>query len=204
MNETKFFGDVLDVGGKKSNRRGEFQPPIDMVGSWRYANLDLESEPDIFCNAENIPVKSGSFDMVVLGEIIEHLENPQRVLRECRRVLKKNGEIVATIPFLYPIHPDPYDYQRWTPSRINKEFSIAGFEVERIEHMGSIYSVLFDILRYGFVKSRNRATIRNRLFWRFCLPLVRKMCSYLDAGCIYKSEWITTGFYVSGKKLADK
>ncbi len=38
--ETNFFGKVLDIGGKKENKRGKFVPPIEKVESWEYLNTD--------------------------------------------------------------------------------------------------------------------------------------------------------------------
>ena len=33
-------GKVLDIGGKKDNKRGNFRPPIEKVSSWEYVNID--------------------------------------------------------------------------------------------------------------------------------------------------------------------
>lgn len=46
----------------------------------------------------SLPVKDSSFDCIVGIEVIEHLENPWNVLREVKRVLKKNGIVIFTFP----------------------------------------------------------------------------------------------------------
>ena len=114
LSDIKFYGKVLDVGGKKENKRGTFRPPLDKIESWEYLNIDESTNPDYLCSADNIPVDDNTFDIVMLAEVIEHLENPIAVLNECYRVLKKDGKIVVTIPFLNALHADPYDFQRWT------------------------------------------------------------------------------------------
>ena len=40
---------------------------------------------------EELPFQSGTFDIVLCCDVIEHVENPPQVIREASRVLKKNG-----------------------------------------------------------------------------------------------------------------
>jgi len=47
---------------------------------------------------DGLPYKEGTFDYIVLGEIIEHVEDPVYLLRECRRVLKEKGKLLITTP----------------------------------------------------------------------------------------------------------
>lgn len=42
-------------------------------------------------SAEKIPYKANCFDIVICTEVLEHVENPQMVLQEIKRVLKKGG-----------------------------------------------------------------------------------------------------------------
>lgn len=49
-------------------------------------------------SAENLEFPSGSFEDVICSEVIEHLDNPEKALRECHRVLKLNGRLILTTP----------------------------------------------------------------------------------------------------------
>jgi len=49
-------------------------------------------------NAEDIPAKDCSFDTAFLGEILEHVERPDRVVQETARVVKPGGTIIITLP----------------------------------------------------------------------------------------------------------
>lgn len=55
-------------------------------GKKRYKNLKL-----ICADAHSLPFPNESFDVVICAEVLEHVENPQRVLREIKRVLVKDG-----------------------------------------------------------------------------------------------------------------
>lgn len=57
----------------------------------RFSHFNIEEDP--------FPFESDSFDIVLFCEIIEHLLNdPCRVLREVRRILRENGTLVLTTP----------------------------------------------------------------------------------------------------------
>lgn len=47
---------------------------------------------------EDIPFEGILFDYIIFGDVLEHLHNPEKVLRDCRKRLKANGKIIASIP----------------------------------------------------------------------------------------------------------
>jgi SAM-dependent methyltransferase len=56
----------------------------------RWADLD-----------EPLPFDDSSFDVVVAGELLEHLRDPRRLVAEARRVLRPGGTFVASVPNAY-------------------------------------------------------------------------------------------------------
>lgn len=197
----RFYGKVLDVGGKKINPRGNFIAPINKVKSWKYLNIDKKTNPDYLCDAEKIPLDSKSQDFILLIEVIEHLENPEIVIAELHRLLSKNGELILTIPFLFPIHSDPFDYQRWTPEKINLVLKEYGFKNITINPMGSLFAVIHDLF---YVASGHGAVNRNSMICRFTrrviLPIIRIFEVFFDKKLNNLKRFITTGFYIEAKK----
>ncbi len=53
-----------------------------------------------FClaDAEFIPFKRSQFDIIIAGELIEHLPDPRIFLRECHHVLKPSGHLILSTP----------------------------------------------------------------------------------------------------------
>jgi SAM-dependent methyltransferase len=49
-------------------------------------------------NAEAIPIETGSIDVVVSFETIEHVQNPDRFVREISRVLTPDGLLIISTP----------------------------------------------------------------------------------------------------------
>lgn len=202
LERERFAGEVLDIGGKKENIRGKFRPPLGSVLGWKYVNLDPKTNPDYCASAENIPVTDQSFDQILLCEVIEHLENPQKVLSECFRVLKPGGRAVITLPFLYGVHPDPQDFQRWTPDRLNRELNAVGFEQIEIRPMGGLIAVTVDLFEMYCHLEFER---RSRIGWvarglRFALrKLLLRWLLRMDANLPHQ-DWITTGFFVTASR----
>jgi SAM-dependent methyltransferase len=67
--------------------------------SSRHEKIDLENVVSLNIEAEQLPFADGSFDLVLLTEIIEHLTiDPHRYLAEVRRVLRPDGRLLITTP----------------------------------------------------------------------------------------------------------
>jgi cyclopropane fatty-acyl-phospholipid synthase-like methyltransferase len=78
-----------------------------------YANQSLKEEPlDVqrrvkfqVGNAVDIEAPEGGYDSIILGEIIEHQTDPDRLINAAIERLQPEGRIIITLPFGY--HPDP-------------------------------------------------------------------------------------------------
>lgn len=47
---------------------------------------------------KRLPIKDGEFDTITLLAVMEHLEDPEQLLKECWRGLKRGGCIILTTP----------------------------------------------------------------------------------------------------------
>ncbi len=192
-------GRVLDIGGKRNNPRGEFKPPLKKIISWQYLNIDKATGPDFHCEASKIPVDKETFDTVLFCEVLEHLEDPEAAISEIHRVLKPGGNFVMSIPLLYQVHPDPYDYQRWTEAKILRELSKKGFKDIAIKPMGGFFAVVSDLSRSFLARSpRPRAASMKIAGLIYHLSL--GPFQLLDRKFDWINSYITTGYFVVAKK----
>lgn len=197
LSKITFSGKILDVGGKKENKRGNFRPPSDGVVCWHYLNLDKCSKPDYCCDAENIPVESCMYDMVLMCEVLEHLRNPEKVVREALRVLNVGGQIVLSVPFLFPVHADPYDFQRWTDAKFRAILADMGFLDVEIAPMGGLGSVIHDLLYVAFNHIQNRV---GRGVGHLMLRYSRWFFHLVDVVFSSSGSLITTGYFLTARK----
>jgi len=85
---------IIDIGCNKGYTFSDFnRKNIVSVDIDKY---DIENF--VQANAHNLPFKDKEFDIAVLGEILEHVEDPIQVLKEAKRVANK---IVITVPNEY-------------------------------------------------------------------------------------------------------
>lgn len=72
--------------------------------NWKVPDIPLEIENFDSEFAERILKTDNKFDAIVAIEIIEHLENPFRFVRECAKLLKPDGLLFLTTPNVEAVH----------------------------------------------------------------------------------------------------
>lgn len=92
-------GRILDVGF------GDL-PNVHLSGHVIGLDLKCVGKPPnyraaVVNHACQICFASAAFDTVLAGEVIEHLEEPVRFLRNCRRVLRLGGRLILSTPNPY-------------------------------------------------------------------------------------------------------
>ncbi len=145
-----FKGVVLDIGGRD---RGRFRKPKEEVRRWIFADVQPELKPDIVLDVAHMEaIDSESIDVILATELFEHVGEIEEGLDECYRVLKKDGRLIISVPFLYPLHADPFDFQRWTKDKWKIELEKRGFHIEKLFVMGNLFTVLMDFKKM-FIKN---------------------------------------------------
>ena len=66
--------------------------------NWKVADIPLETRNLDSEFSSSLVTESGQFDAVAAIEIVEHLENPFRFIRECAGLLKPGGLMFLTTP----------------------------------------------------------------------------------------------------------
>lgn len=129
-------GKVLDLGGDRRSGSRDF---IQSDGAtFTIVNMSPETKPDILHDLEKpLPIESGSYDGVLLINVLEHIFNCQQLLTESIRVLKPGGTIVVVVPFLFPVHPSPSDYWRFTGESLTRLLKDAGCVDVILEPLGT-------------------------------------------------------------------
>ena len=95
-------------------------------------------------------VEGARFDVVVFGDVLEHLRNPVRILDEARQLLNKSGYVVASIPNIahgavrLALLKGNFEYEEvgllddshvrfFTVRSVEELFAEAGYRIEQIE-----------------------------------------------------------------------
>ncbi len=153
-------GRLLDVGCA-SGELAQFLT----AGGWKVEGLEREpaqveaarrrgvSVQALDFGSQPFPCPASSFDVVVAGEILEHVLDTDHVLGECARVLRPGGALIVTTPNLasfenrlrllfgrYPMWMDidlkgTGHLRYYTPRILKAQLVRHGFTVER--HLGN-------------------------------------------------------------------
>lgn len=135
-----FHGDLLDAGAGNQPFREWYAPRVERVFAVDAAAIE---GLNALAFVDQLPFADASFDTVLSTEVWEHVEDPLHAAREAYRVLRPGGRVVVTVPFLYPTHEAPYDFNRFTSYGLESLLRRAGFEVERVDAKGGPLLLLF-------------------------------------------------------------
>ena len=92
------------------------------------------------CDLSNIPRKTNFYNVIINTQVLEHVPEPQNVLNELYRVLKKNGKLFVTVPQCWGIHgKEPYNYFFFTKFGLEKMLKSAGFKIKFIRPRGGLF-----------------------------------------------------------------
>ena len=140
---------LLDIGCGDGVLRGRLSTSTVYVGfDYPVTGSAYKARPEVYGDAENLPFAADTFDGVALLDVLEHLPQPEVTLSEIFRTLAPGGRLFVNVPYLYPLHDEPFDYQRPTAYGLASWLKSAGFEIETIAHIGSpgqTVALLFNI-----------------------------------------------------------
>jgi SAM-dependent methyltransferase len=148
-------GTTLDVGcGEKPYRK--LFPAHTYIG----AEIPSTSAPrrqaaDILYDGLNLPFRSAAFDSIVCIEVLEHVFEPDAFMSEIYRVLKPEGTLLITVPFIWTEHELPMDYGRYTAFGLmhlaSKNGFIGGYSAKLLPGFPGLCQMLasyiFDVAR---------------------------------------------------------
>lgn len=118
---TAFYADGNEVVGVDIDRKALEQAGERLGIETRWADVD-----------ERLPFDDSSFDVVVIGELLEHIREPERLIAEAHRVLRAGGRLVGSTPngfrlknrlrFLAGLHPevDPTHLHLFSPTDVRE------------------------------------------------------------------------------------
>ena len=138
---------VLDIGCGTGTMLGELRRFGDVHG------VDAEPAAVEFCHAqgesqvelsegETVPHADGSFQLVSLLDVIEHVDDDQTLLGEAARVLSPGGELLVTVPAFQWMWGEQdviaHHKRRYTRPELLDSLDRAGFDVTRVSFFNTI------------------------------------------------------------------
>lgn len=139
-----FTGKVLEIGcGHGSLLQHLKQDGMDVYGTdldrERIRFLKEKGIPCYPCDAAATPFPDHSVEVVICSELLEHVSDPQRVVQEIRRVLKEDGRVYCSVPYMR--HCDCHEHVRFfSESDLWTLFAREGFVGENMIRIPYIHT----------------------------------------------------------------
>lgn len=162
----KLDGILLDFGCGRKPYKNLFQ--VD-----QYIGVDIEqsghsheiSQIDVYYDGKTIPFTDGYFDSVLCSEVFEHVFEINDILLEINRVMKKNGKILITVPFVWNDHEVPYDFGRYSTYGIKYLLEKHGFRVISIDKSTNFFETICQLwVLYIYHLFKTKSAIWNSIF----------------------------------------
>lgn len=123
-----YKGTLYDLGCGTRPYEDFIGPLVDRYVGVDWSNTLHEQRMDIVADLNQVlPITDGVADTVVCFQTLEHLKEPQLLLREAFRIMKPGAKIMVTVPFMFHIHEAPYDFFRYTRYGLEHLLGTAGF-----------------------------------------------------------------------------
>ncbi len=131
---------ILDLGCGS----GRFRSVIESKGA-EWVGVDLTGGGcSALADGYALPFRDGSFEGLLSSAVLEHMPEPQRAIREMRRVLAPGGILFGYVAFLEPFHGMSYFHMShmgleylllsngFVPERIFPSHAAPSFQMEQI------------------------------------------------------------------------
>jgi SAM-dependent methyltransferase len=145
---SEVHGRVLDVGcgaGSIAKAVKRARPDLEVLGcdlsesALATARSDAEGVDFRLATAERLPFEDGALDFVWIVDVLEHVDDPERVIREVARVLKPGGGFHIVLP----LEGQPRTLYRlvgcgtWWTAKVRHGGHIQVFSADRFRSMAS-------------------------------------------------------------------
>ncbi len=154
-------GRLIDIGCGTKPYKDLLAPLVtEHVGMDHEGTAHDKSNIDLFGTAYDIPADDGEFDSALCTAVLEHLEEPEKALRECYRVLKPGAIAIYTVPFIWHLHEEPTDFYRFTKFGLKYLFEKTGFEIVKIKALSGFWVTFGQLFVYNIYRLN-----RGPLLW---------------------------------------
>lgn len=123
---------ILDVGSFDKTGTYNYKMVLNEK-KWSYTGLDLRKGNNVDIIIENAydwkEIDENSYDVVVTGQALEHMEFFWLTMEQINKVLKPGGLCCIIVPSKGPVHRNPYDCYRFNEDGVRSLAKYVNFDI---------------------------------------------------------------------------
>ena len=154
MSEVKLKGNCIEFGASdKLDKNFFFHSKLNKDSKIIFSNIKSYNKSFKIIDLTKKIKFNRYYDRIIIFNVLEHVSDFKIALKNLYRLLKVNGELIGSTPFLYRVHGAPGDYSRFTADFLYQEFKSVGFKNIRIQYLGygpflASFSILHGVLKF--------------------------------------------------------
>ena len=205
----KLKGKLLDVGCGEKPYKFLFKNTkylgIDFPNFSPNKSVNIKDEPNI-CFPENyklvgkLPFQDNTFDIVCAFQVFEHVTDPFILFDEMVRILKRNGYLLITAPFLWALHEEPNDHFRFTRYTFDRLIKLHHCRLHYYKKQGGLLSAIETLLENYLVELNQK----NKLYYFLTLPLYIPLLLLSYLAVLVENYYSSKSIYINNLFLIKK
>ena len=148
------YGTSIEFGAT-DNKDKPFSNFVKGKSKFHYSNKISNKKLKVFYSdlTKKLSIPSKKYNNVLFFNILEHLPEYKLVFSEIYRIIKKGGNFIGSVPFIYQIHAAPNDYFRFSREFLESNLKKYKFKKVKVKSLGfgpfiASYSLLYPYLKY--------------------------------------------------------
>ena len=89
---------------------------------------------------KKIKLSRNSADLVLIPNLIHHIEDLQLIFKQIKKILKNRGKIYIFEPLIRELHQEPEDFGRFTPHGLKNTLKKFGFKNFKVKYCGGPFT----------------------------------------------------------------
>jgi len=126
----------IDCSGPRIKKRKAYNQKL--INNKKIIRININEHQ--FYN--KIKAKENFYDLIIIPNLIHHIDDHDTLLKKCKKFLKKNGKLYIFDAILRELHQEPEDFLRFTPYGLKKKIEKHGFKVLKISKSGGPFTAI--------------------------------------------------------------
>ena len=150
----KLYGISLEFGAI-NNKNKTFSNFVMGESKFHYSNKFNNKKSNIFYSdlTKKLKISTNKYNNVLFFNVLEHLPEYESAFSEIYRIIKKKGNFIGSVPFIYQIHAAPKDYFRFSKHFFELNLKKYRFKHVKVKSLGfgpfiASYSLLYPYLKF--------------------------------------------------------
>jgi SAM-dependent methyltransferase len=167
-------------------------------------NYGERTKADLLADCTDTQLAGETYDTLLSNQVMEHIYDTKKFLNECYRLLKKDGKAIFTVPLLWELHAEPYDFFRFTKHALRNSFEEAGFSIVEITPLEGAFAALIQtqIISFYSLPFLNQQSIFTKIAQKILqltfFPILNFLALHLDK--LFYNDRLCLNYLVVAKK----